>query len=144
LWENQKGSLDSLRVNSVKQWLARWLSLLRCLRSAVTSACSSSGIGCVQGDIKIQEGGEANKGALLTWYNGARGSVCDGITGVNNAGGASNGYVNRGGGRKVATTTCRELGYKWGKEFNANAGGEVAVVVDGTSNLRITSKAARV
>jgi hypothetical protein len=81
----------------------------------------------------IQEGGEANKGALVTWYNGAWGSICDDITDVDNAGGANNGYVNRGG-RKVATTACRELGYTWGKEFDASAGSEVAIVVDGTSN----------
>jgi hypothetical protein len=31
-----------------------------------TAAWSSSGVGCVQGDFMTQEGGKANKGALLT------------------------------------------------------------------------------
>jgi hypothetical protein len=52
------------------------------------------------------------------------------VTDVNNAGHADNSYVNRGGGRKVATTACRELGYKWGKEFNTSAGSEFPIVVD--------------
>jgi len=80
----------------------------------------------------IQGGG--SMGALLTYYNGHWGSVCDDITDVNNANRANNAYVNVGGGRKVATVVCKELGYKWGREYNANAGSSVSIVVDGTSN----------